>query len=479
VKIVERALSVLALCAACGGAGAGDPSDTDHPGSGRSEWSSGSRLRAVVDRGGADAEIFVAWHDTELDTDCSWLNLADGTYRCVPSFTGNASLFYSDSQCTHRVYQHPACSNPPMAVADPFGNEGRCSVPRIYRVGSEIAPPAKAYFHDGTTCRSIGKPEAPTFKFYDLEGALEPEALVSATRTSEARGERLVAEVFRGADGTVDARAIADPARGWHCDLTDPESTRCTPQLIGYEYSYFSDSACTSRLGYFADQMSRQPFCDDTPGALGENLLVDDRHVLHEIGAAYTGTVYLKAGTSCVVEPPQAHPPFLFFQFGPLLDLSALVSVAPATEGSERLRAVVLTAAGAERLRGVAFVDQERAERCDPVIAADGTRRCAPLIEHESSYYADATCTKPVVSVPRGAPAPRLSRVDNTGYCESPSRVFGLGAAPSAVTKLYARDGDDDDDCESAGSPDPGQDYYVSTGEIAASTFPPITRELE
>ena len=471
-----RSLPLLALCAACGGGGDGGTADPDPPGSGNSEWTSGSRLRAVVERGGADAQIFVAWHDTELGADCSWRHLNDGTYRCVPSAPSNDALFYGDPQCTRRVYQHPACSDPPMAIADPAANEGRCAAPRVYRVGAEIAPPAKAYYHDGTSCRSIGRPEAPTFKFYALDGTIDPEELVSATLGQEPRGEHLVAEVFRGSDGTIDARAIADPARGWHCDLTDPGSTHCTPQLMGYEYSYYSDSACTSRLGYFPDQMSRQPFCDDAPGALAEEDLVDDRRVLHEIGAAYTGAVYLKAGQSCSIEPPQAHPPFLFFQFGPLLDLSTLASVAPVTQGSERIRAVVLTAEGGARLRGVALVDQERGEQCDPALAADGTRRCVPIVTHRSSYYVDAACTQAVVAVPRGAPAPRLSRSDDTGYCDAPSRFFGFGAAPSAVTALYERE---DDECEPAGGPDPSLDYYVSTGELAASTFAPIARERE
>ena len=443
-----------------GGVDGGSPGTSD-------EITSGTRLRAKRLVGGAGASLFSTWHDTLLDVDCSWGKTDDGSYRCYPP---SANVYYSDAGCTAPAfYADYDCATPPKLVAS-YGT-ATCATKKLYRVGALLAPPAM--FYAGIPGACTGYAPDPGYVFYAVSTASYTE-LAQGTVTREPRGTRLAADVFHGSDGSIEARAIWDTTRACHCQISDvhgePEPS-CVPLSRGYAMGpWFLDSVCATRLGYVASP-DVEPFCNEAPNALN-GAFDGSNFQLLQLGTEYTGTIYRSVG-GCMPAMPGVIPTGArFYNIGAPIPASALAPFVAVTEGSERLRIRAITSSTGERLRGVAFFDEQRAVGCTPRSAADDQSRCLPF-GADGYIYKDASCSVPVAQSNTGF-APPLLLFDEVplNRCASRTHVYTIGATPITLTELYVDNGPGA--CQQV-SPGTGVDYYDVT-ELPATTFAAVSR---
>lgn len=169
---------------AAGAAGAAGPAGQD-------ATASGTRLTARYLVGGDGSRAFAGWHDTMLNTDCTYGVASDGMTRCLPSgagtvqsFVGSSEAFYStDPTCAapSSVFVVPACVPAVAFAVAPKVQMSICSPPgttAVYAVGPQIqTPPAMIYQSQGGTC--VGGPTDTTQATYYAFTVVDPASLVA------------------------------------------------------------------------------------------------------------------------------------------------------------------------------------------------------------------------------------------------------------------------------------------------------------
>ena len=112
----------------------------------------------------------------------------------------------------------------------------------------------------------------------------------------------------------------------------------------------------------------------------------------------------------------------------------------PGSTSGSRLKARWLAADdGARHFQG--WHDTERDADCAFQTAEDGKPRCLPFsASMNTSWYADASCTRPIAYTSKGCDAPATAALTER-YCAgggAPTRVFALGA-PYKGASVYTK----------------------------------------
>ncbi len=89
------------------------------------QGASGDRLKARWRVGTDGARQFIGLYDAELDADCIWGGMADGSQRCVPATekdSGDVGSYYADEGCVNALVLAPLCDGPePRFGVEMFG----------------------------------------------------------------------------------------------------------------------------------------------------------------------------------------------------------------------------------------------------------------------------------------------------------------------------------------------------------------------
>src|SRR5688572_19219740 len=154
-----------------GAAGGGGTASNQGPEEFLPLYENGSRLRAVSlgEPDGATRRL-VAWYDTVLDTECSFLVAEDGKTRCLPRTQALAKGF-ADAECTQVVYYDTLvnpCPTQPEFRLEPIDLDG-CSGMRVFRMQAESLA---SVFHESCPAQPV-ELDADASAWSDVE-ALDP-----------------------------------------------------------------------------------------------------------------------------------------------------------------------------------------------------------------------------------------------------------------------------------------------------------------
>jgi hypothetical protein len=142
----------------------------------------GSRLKVnFVDGADGSKHYLGTFFDAERNEDCSFRQLADGSYRCVPT-DGTAVLansYYADAGCTERLATFSAtCSGPaaPKYILEYAQN----ACPTLYTAGAKHA---STTIYVGAACSMTTAPQG--VDFYTVGAAVELSSFVGGARKKE------------------------------------------------------------------------------------------------------------------------------------------------------------------------------------------------------------------------------------------------------------------------------------------------------
>lgn len=377
----------------------GGPSDASTHGS-IATYRSGSRLLAEILRAG-DAVRFERFFDTKRNETCTFMETADGEYRCLPTWT---AAKYADSSCGKPTVAHlSTCGADTRYAVATVGSTGCARQFRpsaIYPIGDvsegetydklvdgrcEPRPPAEE------TRRVLG-PEIPFTEFVKA-------TVVTANVTEDLAVERLVAEdgseltLDRQIDRTRDAKCSI-----WRVGAPDAESIACLPK-VAYAFEKmapWANASCTEP----AAQSFTPEGCPAGEVIARESLIGEDdlcgpyrRLTVHERGAELA-TIY--EGAECTSAKPW--PDTRFFSVGPELPVASFPAIEETLFGEGRLRVVAFAKAGIP-LGTSDFLDTGSKSRCAAASFTDGKLYCVPRETRPSSptqFFKDPSCLQPV-----------------------------------------------------------------------------------
>jgi len=139
-------------------------------------YENGSRLRAKVFAGADGSRQFAGWHDTELDVDCYFSLMGDGSTRCIPVAESVSNVF-ADSGCAMPVVL-TTCTTPSIYVRKPT-QVGCTSETTMHSLGAEIANVYQGTPANCTVSSLTG------YSFYSLGAALPSSTFVEAESVIE------------------------------------------------------------------------------------------------------------------------------------------------------------------------------------------------------------------------------------------------------------------------------------------------------
>jgi hypothetical protein len=392
---------------AAGGVNASCPGSTNH--------TPGTRIRGrfIVTSDGDRA--WNGWHDTELDEECSFHRLADGTTRCIPSNWSNSVTFYTDAACTTPAYtagESAACT--PMSYVMLY-RAGDCTTPsgyEFFELGDEVTPAAVYALGDDGACTLTTAPDAPLY----LPGPLVPSERFVAAEAFTAEGSTRVRAVgYLAADGTRQITGWRDTGLdGASCFIrrSDDGTLRCIPSGASLG-AYYADASCTERLASFPSSCGAEPARYATRSA--NPYCPADGDVVAERGEAFAGAVFNRAGEG-VCEPAVIPPEEPMSRATPI-PASTFAEIGAHTDESDdtRLKPHYYDAADGGCWFWK-FWDSELDVSCGFDVAEDGVYRCLP---GDMGSFAD---------------------VFTDDACTTPARVLSLDTCENPVVPEYALD---------------------------------------
>ncbi len=403
-----------------GGEGEGDL-DEEAP------WRSGDRLRARVIDGGDGALLFAGWYDSELEVDCGFQVVADGSIRCLPRVPSVGEPFIGD------FYLDAGCERPGRFIFRPgdlppflLGGDGATQDP--LRCDPDARPPHDRLFrpvlierprevYSGTpgNCTVSGGLPPPDSGVEVVE--LQPvpfESLVGAVEEVDAHGE-VSARGFRGDDGSLEVESLAGPD-GKECDLFEPVagSPVCVPAgtPVTSVLDLFADGACSEPL--LVVEVDHQLCPDNVLGLVSEGTCTGARggpglptRIL-EMSRFESGRVFKRAMPSNLCEAIVTSGSVNVRAMGSAV--GDLPRLEVASVGTGRLRAHYGLSSGGvaarnpdvtDRSRRLPywFEDTARGEVCVITDIGTGELRCLPASASagEGPVYLDPACTEPAL----------------------------------------------------------------------------------
>jgi len=195
---------------------------------------SGTRLKAHYLDGGGGARALVAFHDTQQDVECNFLETAPGEYWCLPKLV---TFTYADAACAEPTLEGRTLCPDQSVSAGMLISAGSTDCTAMYGAFSLDAPQAQiATFllprGLGTECEAL-TPEPSTKPGWTTK-PVDLQRFVRGTVSIVGSPNGTRVERISTADGAfVNAELVAGSER---CsgDLTRPSrlSTACTRRLI-------------------------------------------------------------------------------------------------------------------------------------------------------------------------------------------------------------------------------------------------------
>lgn len=148
-------------------------------------YKSGTRIRARVGSTTDGAQMWMGWHDTDLDIDCAFRNTSDGRMRCVPTVTGWVPIFL-DAGCTQRLVAIWNCSLPLkwVEVCPPTATTCNAAGCDWYEVAGEYQ--GATYWITGGECVEVKKEYFPsTYVALSLGNKVDPNIFAELTTRVE------------------------------------------------------------------------------------------------------------------------------------------------------------------------------------------------------------------------------------------------------------------------------------------------------
>lgn len=147
---------------------------------------SGTRLRAIwqVAEDGAKQFLF-QWRDTQRNEDCTFALAGDGVLRCMPATPINFVGYFSDAECTQRLFVRAAT---PSCVAQgqvlgAFSEYVGCDYRSKRFTVTAITSPSTVYLLSGDTCTGTGSSTA--FDYFAGVAEIPPSSFVAAMNQVE------------------------------------------------------------------------------------------------------------------------------------------------------------------------------------------------------------------------------------------------------------------------------------------------------
>lgn len=381
-------------------------------------YASGSRLIAKELASPDVPSMFVTFHDSELDIDCEFTDAADGSLRCLPTWTTTNPIIWTqvflDADCTVPVaIGDPACVPESGGFIPVVVSGGECGATRRILRTTRLEDGVELFGTTNGACAPHGTTNE-TYHYFSVSEA-EPETFVRGARRILPTTTRLSVQRIEADDGAYLTLGLADPEAERECRVFERgEGHMCVPAptFSGRGYRY-GDDTCETPV---------------TLAECSEPLVVldlhetEDRYVYFHAGAEHTDPVY--GGTSVCELVTREGP---FYAIGDAIDEEEFPAVTAAYEGDRRLRQLVYrdaqgTGLAAGSVSGVAIAngaglfDTEFDAPCTLSRGPDRELYCVPeQIPFESPnnfYYADADCTEQLsVCGSHGCPADLAVRV--------------------------------------------------------------------
>jgi hypothetical protein len=313
-----------------------------------------------------------------------------------------------------------------------------------------------------------------------------PSELVPATLVREPRGPQLFATYIDGADGSRRPYGIEDgaPHAGPCAEAKMGDGVlRCAPTKLAFAEAYFSDATCTATAAYQPGYSSDA--CKLTPTAILETAFGACAGTYapkyFDVGAKVAGTIYQGSPASCATLAVPPAPGSTFFGKGAAIPETALATLKHVESAGTALALDSTTVETGQVLHPTSFWDPTRGASCTARKAADGSTRCMgrPV---DTSTFADAGCTQPLVVLYHAAPgcaAPlpkhlwtEAAAPNNCG--QGTVRGWTVGAKIAPPVQVYTGSS-----CSPVPADTASADYYAMTGELAPTDLVELTEITE
>jgi hypothetical protein len=437
---------------------------------------SSPRLRAVM----LDAEgmppVFSGWHDTKLDTSCTFRMSEDGLFRCLPSGLplSKSVPWYVDAACSRRAATTPAsCAPGEYQVIErsdcPGGDE-------IYRVTALPAPTTRYRLaSDGTCSADTGTVE------YALD-VVAPSEFASA-KTELSNEGRLRRSTLVTEDGAMQLFGTYDADLQGSCDPFLSDDWRCVPTArLMRASSWFLDAACLSER--LTPLVEAKGACSEPK--IGVDYLANGcgEQSLFSLSKA-TSPAYEWSNGTCQLREAPALP---LFQFTPLTP-DGFPLVTRANEGAGRLRPSTFRSAdlllGYERDSDEkpVFEDTLLKTECTFWRMSSGELRCVPTIIRNESLFTDPACTQQVFGTQLCRGKPNVVSIVTANTCNwngllEDVQTLRVGAEVPKPAQTYIRTALGECMLTQA-TPAPDQTYFELTDPVGLEGLAAFVERME
>ena len=473
-----------------GGVVTGDatPMDPPHegglPGDGSvasADYRAGTRLHPIFTTGGG-ARLFDRLHDSQLDTDCSYAKVADGTLRCLPTSPRSGSVYFTDPSCAQKIvaWQATCAPSTPDKYAVYTNFEVGCATPEVLELDVASAPATTYEMNSGACVAYAGA--ALTYR--SVTRTVPPSELVAATVSREPRGKQLFNTHYEGADGSRQLFGVEDGApHAGPCDAAKAGdgTLRCAPTNLAFIESLYSEATCTTPAAYRPGYTSAS--CNTAPVAILESAngvcAGTNAAKYYDVGAKVSGPIYQGSPASCSVAASLGAGS-TFYAKGAAIPDSALAALKRVPSAGTPLGVDVLAVDSGEELRATSFWDPARNAPCRAGKASDGKTRCVGS-PGDSPTFADASCVQALAVVyhaAAGCMAPVPTHIwtltAGVNICAAGTvRGFTVGGK---VTPAQIYSGSS---CTPIAPDTVNADYYATTAEIAPTDLVELTEVTE
>ncbi len=487
--VVFGALCVAGSFVGCGGRA--EETDGDSPADASIEAASGTRIKVRSWKAG-NVALLDELYDSELDVPCGFLRAADGQRRCLPwpvPYEDSVRVVFTDADCEKPIaYTNYAdCNTPARYARDDSPNDACQGVgPNVYRLGTEIAPPAATYTRVDGACIVTRLTDA--LQFHAVE-RINPSELVSAKVEVVERNEKLGVEMLVGSDGSRVPLGLHDMKIGRSCvpialGPLGHERLYCLGQLAFSVYA-FSDAACSEPVAEVHGA------CGSEPRVVLARREVQGPDPLeqcsefwpYEVGEQISlSSIHLGSTDSC--QKADVLDETAYFSLGESIPTGELIELEYAHGGNGRLALEHYESEGTSLTSRGLLWDQELGQQCWLIPVSKETAYCVPGIKEVDTYdtmFADASCERRVVSVRSSCgshPDPIRYIVERVYEQCSLAGVKAMYVASRLESDSYF-EADGDGNCVETPI-DPSHEYYVAGADISpADTFGALTREID